>query len=225
MNSTLAYIRYFFYLAWHWSFPLALFIVRREIKGEKLYNHFSTGIDDLTNSVSENDRLHASLYQPVNFYTAEKLFKLLPKDCPKQAILDGGCGKGRALAIAAHFGYKRLYGFDISAEMVMYANSSLSHLFSVDPELSVELEVADAANYIVPDAVDTIFLFNPFDAFIMRPFISRVKESLIRSPRKLWILYANPVHKDLWIGAGFLETNHFIKMHWLEGSILFYQSK
>ena len=220
MQQSLIYFRYFLYLAWHWSLPLAWFIIRHEIKGEKKYNHFSCGIDDLTNSVSANDRLHASLYQPVNFYTAEKLFALLPDKYPRNVLLDAGCGKGRVIAMAAHYGFGKMIGFDISPQLCMQAIDTLSVVAKQYPGTSINIDVADAADYEMEDDVDTIFIFNPFDNHIMKPFVGAVMQSIARRQRHISVMYANPVHKQTWIDAGFMELHHFQKMQWLEGSIL-----
>ena len=42
-----------------------------------------------------------------------------------------------------------------------------------------------------------VFLFNPFDADVMRPFIERV------APLEPLVLYANPVHGDVLEELGF----------------------
>jgi hypothetical protein len=87
-----------------------------------------------------------------------------------------------------------------------------------------EIVCENAANYQIPDEVDTLFLFNPFDKAIMAPFAKNVMESIIRRPRKFTILYANPLCKDIWLSLGFKETFHFKKLHYLEGSVLIFSA-
>jgi SAM-dependent methyltransferase len=65
------------------------------------------------------DREHASIYQPVNFYTAETLFESIDKEDTIGTFLDMGCGKGRVLAMAAAYGFKEIIGVDLSPQLCM----------------------------------------------------------------------------------------------------------
>jgi hypothetical protein len=56
----------------------------------------------------------------------------------------------------------------------------------------------------------------------MKAHLKQVMRSLKRRPRTLKVLYANPVHKSVWLEAGFEEIYHFSKMKYLEGSVLVY---
>lgn len=214
------YCTYFFYLAWGWNIRLAWFVIWRELTGEKTIGHFSSGIDTLKASVSEADLEHASIYQPVNFFTAEKLFQQLAPAEKHTAILDAGCGMGRVIALAAYEGFREIHGFDISAEMVFEALKRTDYLKERYPDTICHTTQANALHYVVPTSVGVVFLFNPFDALIMQGFVVKVLESLQSRPRPMTILYANPVHKVCWLEAGFVETYHFKKMTYLEGSVL-----
>jgi hypothetical protein len=54
----------------------------------------------------------------------------------------------------------------------------------------------------------------------MKVFIQKVFESLCRKNRPLKVLYANPQCKQQWLDAGFREIASFIKMRYLQGSVL-----
>ncbi len=51
-------------------------------------------------------------------------------------------------------------------------------------------------------------------------FIQKVSESLYRKYRPLKVLYANPQCKQQWLEAGFTETASFVKLKYLQGSVL-----
>lgn len=223
MNRWLHYLRYFFYLAFHWNTRLAAFIIIYEIKGEKKYGIHTTGIDNLLDSVAESDRKHASIYQPVNFYIAEWLFAQLPMPSAcKGAFLDAGCGKGRTLNMAAHKGFSVLYGIDISPKICNEAIETTKVIQIQFPETETNIFCEDARYFAVPDDVSVIFLFNPFDEVIMKPFINRVCQSIKRQNRPIIILYANPEHGKLWIEAGFTCIAKHRKSKWLHGEVFLY---
>jgi len=82
------------------------------------------------------------------------------------------------------------------------------------------IECTDARHYFIPERVGVIFLFNPFDAIVMEEFIQKVFESLYRKNRPLKVLYANPQCKQQWLDAGFKEIASFVKLRYLQGSVL-----
>jgi SAM-dependent methyltransferase len=220
LNSRIAYLKYFFYLAINWNLRLAWFIIKREIIGEKKYNLQTTGIDDLSKSVAAEDREHASIYQPVNYYTAEKLFSNIDSNDLTGAFLDVGCGKGRVIALAAAYGFQKIIGIDLSPQLCNHAIQLADNLEAKYPAVSVEIECEDARTYEIPGLVSALFLFNPFDDLVMTDFLKQVAQSLQKNPRPLKVLYANPQCKKQWLDAGFKEIDHFKKLNYLEGSVL-----
>jgi len=214
-GAYMKYLYYFLYVAWHWSIDLAIFIVRHEVRGEKKYGISTIGLDNLKDIVPAQDKAHVSTYEPVNYYTSEWLFDQLTDT--STGFLDVGCGRGRVLVIAAAYGFNDLTGIDFSQRLCEQARETCT---IIDPAKSVNITVADAREYDIPDTIGVIFLFNPFDETVMTGFIQKVKESLVRKERPLKVLYANPQCKSLWLDAGFVETASFVKKTYLKGSIL-----
>lgn len=222
LSNTLAYIQYFFYIAWHWNVRLAIFILYHEIKGERKYKTQTTGIDDLHSSVTAADLQHASIYQPVSFYIAELLFQQLPHQLFNTGFLDAGCGKGRSMAMAAYHGFAHVEGFDLSAKMVVATNKAINNWANIYPHCYFHVWQQNAMEIQVPLHTCVIFLFNPFDEFVMKAFVQRVMESILQQPREMYVLYSNPLYKDVWEAAGFECIFHSQKMHYLEGAVLRY---
>ena len=167
-----------------------------------------------------DDREHASIYQPVNFYTAERLFANIDSTDLTGAFLDMGCGKGRVIAMAAAYGFKEIIGVDFSAQLCYDATQLCRKIEQKYRGASIVVECDDARDYVIPANVSVIFLFNPFDDLIMQDFLKQVSATLYKHPRRLKILYANPQYKKQWLDAGFKEIDSFQKMKFLEGSVL-----
>ncbi len=214
------YLIYFFYLEWYWGFRLAHFIMRYEISGEKKYGIRTIGVDNLSGVVSVEDRKHASIYEPVSYYTSSRLFEYLQPADFRTTLLDAGSGKGRILAMGAAYGFSDIIGIDFSKKLCDAAAKVCRSIKSRYPDTSITIECVDARHYCIPDTVGVIFLYNPFDAVVMDKFIQKVSESLSRKNRPLKILYANPQCKQQWLDAGFQETASFVKMIYLQGSVL-----
>lgn len=214
------YISYFLYCWWHWGLRLACFVIWHEITGERKYGIRTTGTDGLKGVVSEEDRDFITMYEPINYYSAERLFAELQPEDRQAGFLDVGCGKGRVLAIAAVEGFKEIHGVEFAPALCSASAAVKDDLEARFPGVSVTINCIDARYYSIPESVGVIFLFNPFNDRIMTTFIQQVMETLQRKERPLKILYANPVSKELWLEAGFKETASFVKMSFLQGSVL-----
>jgi SAM-dependent methyltransferase len=214
------FVFYFLYIAQHWGISLACFIIRYEIWGEKQFGIRTIGIDNLTADVSKEDRKHAAMYEPVNYYTATWLFDHLQPDDLQTSLLDVGCGKGRILAIGAAYGFKDLTGIDISPKLCQKTRQATTILHQQYQNITTTITCVNARDYDITDTTGVIFLFNPFDDVVMKEFIQKVEESLARKPRPIKILYANPQCKQQWLDAGFTETASFVKMKYLKGCVL-----
>jgi len=64
------------------------------------------------------------------------------------------------------------------------------------------------------------FFFNPFDEVVMIKVVRNILASLKEKPRQVHIMYANPVHKEIFLSAGFEEEYYLKKLYYLEVSIL-----
>ena len=218
--SLFSYIKYFFYLAYNWNMSIAWYIIMQEIKGEKKYGINPTGADELKKMERKGiDITHATIYMPVSYIFLEEIFQQLPVSV-KDHFLDIGSGKGRAMCMAAHYGFKKVTGIDFSKELCDAAKDNLAITQQRIPALSYEISNNDAFYFKIPADVDCIFFFNPFDEIIMSGVADNILNSLQHHPRKVYIIYVNPLHKELFTNLGFKETWHSKKMKYLEAVIL-----
>jgi SAM-dependent methyltransferase len=220
------YIRYFYFLLINWNLRIAVYMIRQEIKGEKKYGIHTTGQDELINLEKMGiDTTHATLYMPVNFALLEEAFKQLnlkplnPSSPAGRHFLDLGCGKGRALCMAAHHGFTKVTGLDFSRPLCEMAKENLAKTKLQIPALQYSVINNDAFYFEIPCDVDCIFLFNPFDEVIMSAVVNNIFSSLQNNPRKISIIYVNPIHKDLFLKAGYIQTWQIKKMKYLEAVI------
>ncbi|MBI1782242.1 MAG: class I SAM-dependent methyltransferase [Sphingobacteriales bacterium] len=215
------YIRYFFYLAWYWNPVLAIFIIYHEIKGERKYKLHTTGYDELNNLKKQGvDIAHSTMYMPANYYILEKLMEKLKEIPGNTCLLDIGCGKGRVLIVAAHYGFKKLIGAELSDKFCNDANENIAAHKDNFTETFFDIYHANASDFLIPDEVTTFFLYNPFDAVVMQHVLEHINDSLERNPRDLYIAYMNPEEKELFLLSGFNEIFHLKTMNLLEGTIL-----
>ncbi len=149
--------------------------------------------------------LAASEYQPVPVRLFRAALAQVPAEARALPFLDLGCGKGRALVLAAEAGFRRLRGVDLATSLVDVARANLAITAErLRESLDVRIDVGDAHTWPFEHDEGTLFLFHPFGARAMRRVARAVAASVATHPRTVWIVYVNPVH-----GSVFADTPGF----------------
>ncbi len=217
----LYYFKYFYFISKNWNAKLAAFTVYHEIKGEKKYKIDTVKINRLQDEIIDSENLsHASIYQGTNYYLIEKAFEYLKDEKVNTGLVDFGCGKGRILVVAAYYGFKSITGIDFSRSLCVEAESNIEKISSFFPGTDFNIMCDDVSHYKIENNKNCFFFFNPFDEVIMLKVVKKLLLSLKENSRKIYIIYVNPLHKEIFQSAGFEEEYYFIKMEYLEFSIL-----
>ncbi|HUZ58927.1 MAG TPA: class I SAM-dependent methyltransferase [Hanamia sp.] len=220
------YFKYFYFIARNWNPWLATFTVYHEIRGERKYDIHTIEIDEFRyEKIESNNLSHASIYQGSNYFILEKAFEYLKNENANNNILDFGSGKGRILVVAAHYGFKNITGIDFSASLCREADYNIEKIKSFFPTTNFKVICGDAINYTIENDTNVFFFFNPFDEVVMLQVVKNILSSLKQNLRKVYIVYVNPLHKEIFLSAGFEEEYFFRKMNFLEFSILSKQSE
>jgi SAM-dependent methyltransferase len=136
------------------------------------------------------------------FYHGLRQAKIKPN---QSVFIDYGCGTGKITTLAAILNFKKTIGIDLDEEGLTIAKRNAARIKGA----IVELHKIDASNYTVPDDVNVIYFFNPFGKATMQQVIIKIKESHLRLPRKITILYQHPIESELLENAGFLKTYEY----------------
>ncbi len=215
------YLKYFFFIGVNWNFRLAFFTVWHEIIGEKKYNIHTVELDRLSSlTIKGNNLSHASIYQGANYYLLEKAFDYLVRIHANKNIVDVGCGKGRVLVVAVHYGFTKITGIDFAKALCVAAEQNIQRVKATYPPAKFTVICDDAVNYKFSPDENVFFFFNPFDETVMLQVVKNILQSLRESPRHVSIVYLNPMHKEIFLSAGFEEEYYLKRLQYLELSIL-----
>lgn len=144
-------------------------------------------------------------YQPIQIPVFRDVMRALPVAPSRYVFVDYGSGKGRAVLLAALYGFARVIGIELAPGLHATACANLAHFLRARPHAPpIELLCEDAARYALPPVDAVCFLYNPFDALVMQRVLANIEASVIRDPRSLWVVYRNPVHAPLLDDAPFL---------------------
>lgn len=142
-------------------------------------------------------------YKPTEWTT---LARILPKRQvgPDDVFLDIGSGLGRVVFQAARYPFRRVVGVELSDRLNQVARDNVARNRHRLRCPDVELVTADAREYEVPDDVTVVFMANPFTGEPFQAVVENILASVDRRPRRLRLVYRNPVEHD-----GLMATGRF----------------
>jgi len=208
------YISHFWYVAVNWDPLMALFMVFDSVRGSLKYgtNTFiPVELEDLT--IKNGDIKKASRYEPVSFYMLEKLFGAFRKISSQASIIDLGCGKGRMMMVAPHFGFENITGIDFAKEMCEQAVINMEEKKEQFPGLKWKVINENVLDYCIGSVDSVFFMFNPFTEEVLKDFLKKIDDSCHQFPRTIHFLYASPQHQKLLLDSGYAVIYQKQKMH------------
>jgi SAM-dependent methyltransferase len=128
-------------------------------------------------------------YEPICEDALDKAFDLLQIKFGEYVFVDIGCGKGKALLIAARRGFKTVYGIDYAGDLCEIAINNMERA----KVPSYNIQTIDAVNYSLPtDEKCIIFMYNPFVGDVMNKVLQKLKTLQNYD----YLIYGNPLCHD-----------------------------
>lgn len=153
---------------------------------------------DSLEDISLEVKLRGSDAQSVYYLHAKEMLNAVDVDKKNSVFLDIGCGQARAMITAAEQGFTKVIGLDYSKTLCNLCESNITKYkeSTNDSKTIFSVVEGDARNYDVPSEVNVIFMHNPFDNEITEIVLHNIDKSLQANPRKMYILYGNPLHSE-----------------------------
>lgn len=137
------------------------------------------------------------------------------------SFIDFGSGKGRLLARAAELGFRRVYGIEFARELHEATERNVAaFMAATGTRPAIEAIHGDAAAFRIPDGPCVLYLFNPFTAPVLEQILGNVRDSFLRSPRHIVVIYRNPTDHRLLARASFLRPMRLRLRDRLRGAVL-----
>jgi predicted RNA methylase len=131
----------------------------------------------------------ATEYQVVDYILLRRYMKPV-RVGPDDVLIDIGCGMGRVLCVFARKRLRKCIGVEFSKELASIAKRNARSLRSRLAPIEIRIGDAIEADY----SEGTIFwIYNPFGERTMHAVLSQLGRSLSASPRRIQIVYVNPV--------------------------------
>lgn len=154
-------------------------------------------VDTTSATVSFRNRLLGvfhSAYQPTEEAAFREMIGRLPIQHEQFTFIDLGSGKGRTLMMAAQFGFKRILGVELLAELHHTAEENIRKVKAEQKSAAnIQSICEDARTYEFPAEPTVIYLFHPFPETVLKEVVSRLAISVRDHPRPVYVVYYNPV--------------------------------
>jgi hypothetical protein len=132
-------------------------------------------------------------YSTINYWFVRRIIRMA-RPSSQDVFYDLGCGMGRMLCMFGRRQLKKCVGVEFSP---FYSELCQKNVECLRGRKSpVEVRCEDAALTDLSDGT-IYYLFNPFGPLTMTRVIVNIESSLVSRPRKVTLIYANPVHRNL----------------------------
>ena len=129
----------------------------------------------------------------------------LPKD---GVFVDLGSGKGRALMLAAKYGFQKVIGIEFSGALCATARENVRKFLLKCPARSrIEIIESDVTKYQLSDEETVFFMLDPFNAPVLTEMMKNIRASVERKPRPIWLIYSVPREQHIIDQAGIFTQN------------------
>jgi SAM-dependent methyltransferase len=132
----------------------------------------------------------ATIYAPTRARPLSHLLRAL--NVPPDAVfVDLGCGKGRALIVAAQYGVRRLKGIELVPEFIRSCETNLQKVLSRGGNLEWQILNIDIRDYAVSPEDDVFYLYDPCAWSVVLACLSNILASWREHPRRFAIYHLN----------------------------------
>ena len=122
-------------------------------------------------------------------------------------FVDIGAGKGRCLLLASSWPFRAILGVEISPQLLAVAQTNIdTYRDAAQTCTSFSLVCADILDYRFLPHPSVLYMFNPFEHPVVEQLLGNLERSLAESPRKLFLVYQNPLHAQV-----FDESSTFVR--------------
>jgi hypothetical protein len=121
-------------------------------------------------------------------------------------FIDLGCGKGRALLMASDYPFQKIVGVEFMPELCRAAQKNIAG-YTSDCQQCRHMEVLcmDARDFEFPSRPLVVYLFNPFSEPTFAAVLEKLRKSVERAPRPVYIAYRFTEFEKLLAQAAWLE--------------------
>ncbi len=139
--------------------------------------------------------LYNTAYYGISPSTLRAALQHVPVAFASYVFVDLGCGKGRALLVAAELPFPALIGVDLDGDLCRRARENVAALPGIAGRVEIRNEDALLVRY--PDRPLLIYMYHPFLAPLLRKVLVEIENQFRVASREMYLLFANAIYFDM----------------------------
>ncbi len=183
---------------------------RRRLRFDDLDYDFEHAVDTTRSNLRFGTRFLTAFadapYVATEPWLFEQIMRALPIDFGNFTFVDIGSGKGRALLLAAPYGYRRVMGVEFMPELHRVAEENILTFAASHPQApQIQSLSMDAREFQFPEDPLVVYLFNPFPEAVFAAVLTHLRKSRQAKPRPVFIAYRSPESEKLLAESDWLQ--------------------
>jgi SAM-dependent methyltransferase len=193
-----------------WRVLIELLPSRRKARFGDLDYDWDHNVDTTRSNAGFRSRLLAELVAGPYFATEpwlfEQMMQALPVHFQDFTFVDLGSGKGRALLMAAPYGFRRIVGVELMPEWHRTAQENIRKFVAENQSAPpIESLCLDARDFDFAAGPLVVYLFNPFPEPVFAAVMERLRQSVLKKARPVFVAYRYVEFEGLLQKFGWLE--------------------
>ena len=139
---------------------------------------------------------HAVHYEPSALPKLQRALRVvagtLGSRLSEFSFVDIGSGKGLVVMLASRHPFRVVLGVEMAPELHAIAERNLVR-YRATGAAPTRVVIGDALGVDLPPGNLVVYLYNPFDAAVLEPFVSRLA-AIAADGREILVVYVNPQH-------------------------------
>ena len=163
----------------------------RDAKFDRTYGTDTAGYEDpLMYGAGDPHAARSNFYVPTR---AQPFLAFLRRAgiATTGTFVDFGCGKGRAMLLAAQHGFRTITGVDFSPVLCDAARRNIARFRPHVPHATFEVMCGDAGDHAVRPNDAVFYFYDPFHDEVIARCLERIAASIAEYPRTVQVIYHN----------------------------------
>lgn len=171
-----------------------LFFKFMDDRFDRRYGTDTSAIVEVENlQIDSVNQRYSICYQATTKKIFNKMINSASSNFNEYVFVDFGSGKGRVLLLASKFPFRKIVGVEFSRKLHIIARHNINLFLDKTGQIdNFELHFMDVTQFVLPPQKIMLFLYNPFQATVMKTVLDNLASSYAENPRDIIILYRNP---------------------------------
>jgi len=181
------------------------------------------GVETAETDLADNSAVAARWPSPISLF--KRIIRRSGVSVRDFCFVDLGCGKGRALLLAAELGFQKVVGVEKDVELFEIARANIKEWKKPRRGNNVVIDILneDAETFIFPDGNIFVYLYDPFDRATFEAIATTMSKLAFERNRSVVVAYNSARFADI-LGDKMVFTRRDMwpRLFWRKSTVSFF---